>query len=231
MPLQTKKMMRTTTPTDSLHAGDRPVRTVRRGALEIAVLIATLCLLPSVATSEPYQYVEATGSLHAPNVPSSMRFQERDPFAPPRPTVRVTAWEVDRAIRWFAKQHRLSPALLRAIIKAESDFNPNAVSPVGAIGLMQLMPKTAASLNVLDPFNPVENIRGGAKHLRYLLDRFDGNLPLAIAAYNAGEYRVRRNHDQIPPIQETQKYVEKVLTYYDAFRVAARKGPSHKPMF
>jgi soluble lytic murein transglycosylase len=82
---------------------------------------------------------------------------------------------------------------------------------------MQLMPRTAAAMKVADPFNPVENIAGGAKYLRYLLNRFHGDLPLALAAYNAGEYRVKR-WQQIPPIQETQFYVKKVLTYYTVFR-------------
>jgi soluble lytic murein transglycosylase-like protein len=84
--------------------------------------------------------------------------------------------EVDEAIEWYAKRHQLSPALLHAVIKAESDFDANARSRVGALGLMQLMPSTATSLRVSDPFNPVDNISGGAKHLRYLLNRFHGNL-------------------------------------------------------
>ncbi len=129
----------------------------------------------------------------------------------------ISEQELDQAIAWYARQHHLSRALLRAVIKTESDFRSTAVSRTGALGLMQLMPRTAASLKVHDPFNPVENIRGGATHLRYLLDRFHGNLPLALAAYNAGEYRVKR-YQQIPPIQETRFYVKKVLSYYHAFR-------------
>jgi soluble lytic murein transglycosylase len=96
---------------------------------------------------------------------------------------------------------------------------------------MQLMPRTAASLDVRDPLNPVENIRGGAKYLRYLLDRFDGNLPLALAAYNAGEYRVKRNNYQIPAIQETQEYVAKVLFYYRVFKAGKRLPEGVKRMF
>lgn len=141
------------------------------------------------------------------------------PYHPAYVNARLPERELDQAIAWYARQHHLSQALLRAVIKAESDFRPTAVSRTGALGLMQLMPRTAASLNVRDPFNPVENIRGGAAHLRYLLDRFNGNLPLALAAYNAGEYRVKR-YRQIPPIQETRCYVNKVLFYYHAFRSA-----------
>src|SRR5207249_3504726 len=124
---------------------------------------------------------------------------------------------LEKAIAWYAKRHRLHPALLRAVIKTESNFDQTAVSRRGALGLMQLMPRTAASLRVLDPFNPIDNIGGGAKHLRHLIDRFDGNLPLALAAYNAGEYRVKL-YQQIPPFQETRYYVQKVLRHYHAFR-------------
>ena len=128
--------------------------------------------------------------------------------------------EVDEAIEWYAKRHHLPPALLHAVIKTESDFK-TARSRAGALGLMQLMPATAASLRVTDPFNPVDNIGGGARYLRYLLTRFHGNLGLALAAYNAGEYRVKR-YGTIPPIQETRRYVQKVMPYYRAFRTAGR---------
>ncbi|MDQ6735792.1 MAG: lytic transglycosylase domain-containing protein [Nitrospirota bacterium] len=144
-------------------------------------------------------------------------------YRPSHVDSRISERELDQAIAWYARQHRLSQALLRAVIKTESDFRPSAVSRTGALGLMQLMPRTAASLKVRDPFNPVENIRGGAKHLRYLLDRFHGNLSLALAAYNAGEYRVKR-YQQIPPIQETRFYVKKVLSYYHDFRLAKHRN-------
>ncbi len=147
-----------------------------------------------------------------------------------RKTARVSKKELDQAIAWYAKRHRLHPALLRAVIKAESDFVPTAVSRRGALGLMQLMPRTAASLRVRDPFNPIDNIGGGAKHLRYLLDRFNGNVPLALAAYNAGEYRVKQ-YQQIPPIQETRYYVQKVLRYYQTFRSGKGQPPTVKPAF
>jgi soluble lytic murein transglycosylase len=116
----------------------------------------------------------------------------------------------------FSRQHQLHPALIRAVIKAESDFDPMAVSRAGAVGLMQLMPQTAVQLEVQDLFDPEDNIGGGTKYLRQLLDRFRGNLPLALAAYNAGEHVVDR-YRALPPIDETRQYVRKVLRYYRTF--------------
>ncbi len=116
-----------------------------------------------------------------------------------------------------AQAHGLDPALLHAVIHAESSFNPNAVSRAGAMGLMQLMPATAARFGVTDAFDPAANIGGGAHYLRVLIDQF-GQLPLALAAYNAGENRVIRSGYAIPPIEETQTYVSRVLAFYDRYR-------------
>jgi|SoiMethySBSTD1v2_1073268.scaffolds.fasta_scaffold1021482_2 soluble lytic murein transglycosylase-like protein len=124
--------------------------------------------------------------------------------------------QINLFIGGYAKQYHLEPALLRAVIKVESDFNPTAVSPKGAQGLMQLMPPTAAALNVLDPFDPDENIRAGAGELRRLLDRFGGNLRLALAAYHAGEARVIRSVG-VPPFRSTKRYIGEVLRYYRMF--------------
>jgi soluble lytic murein transglycosylase-like protein len=115
-----------------------------------------------------------------------------------------------------AREHRVDPALVRAVIHAESSFNPRAVSPKGAKGLMQLMPSPARSLGVDDPFEPGDNIRGGTNLLADLKRKFNGNVRLALAAYNAGEGAVRR-HNGIPPYRETQDYVAKVLRLRAAY--------------
>ena len=122
-----------------------------------------------------------------------------------------------RDIAVIAGQHRLEPELLHAVISAESAFNPKAVSHAGAMGLMQLMPATAARFGVNNPFDPVANMRGGARYLRWLLDRFK-SLKLAIAAYNAGEGAVERYGNAIPPFKETQTYVARVLEFYNYYR-------------
>lgn len=124
--------------------------------------------------------------------------------------------EIRRAIRWYAKKYNLDPALLRAVIKTESDFHQHAVSRKGAIGLMQLTPAAAETLRVGDAYDSIQNIRGGAKQLRHLLNLYQGDLPLALAAYNAGVHRVKNR--KVPRIRETRAYVRKVLRNYELFR-------------
>lgn len=126
------------------------------------------------------------------------------------------AAEIDAA----ASRHGLDPALLRGLIRAESNFNPNAGSPAGAQGLTQLMPGTARSLGVTNPFDPAQAIEGGARYLRQQLDRFGGDERLALAAYNAGPGAVQR-FGGVPPYAETQTYVERVLGYAQQYRSAA----------
>jgi soluble lytic murein transglycosylase-like protein len=113
-----------------------------------------------------------------------------------------------------SNKYNVEPSLVHAMIQVESNWNYKVVSRSGAIGLMQLMPSTARAMDVKDPLNPEENIEGGIKYLRYLLDRFDGDLILAIAAYNAGPTKVRK-YNGIPPIRETRQYVKRVLTIYN----------------
>ena len=116
-----------------------------------------------------------------------------------------------------AKRHQVEPALVKAIIMAESGYNPKAITPKGALGLMQLMPKTAKTLGVEDGFDPKHNINGGVRYFRQLLNQFGGNVKLALAAYNAGSRKVRQ-YQGIPPFKSTQYYIERVIKYYQDYK-------------
>ena len=161
-----------------------------------------------------YQYMDSDGVVHFSNVPTNPRYKrlrgERT-LARLKPT--FSSSMLNETILLTSSKHSLSPALVHAVIRAESAYNPNAVSSKGAMGLMQLMPGTASLLKVSNPYDPEENVSGGVRYLRYLLDRFGGNLELALAAYNAGEARVLRE-SRIPRISETQQYVKKVIRFY-----------------
>ncbi|MGC9141931.1 MAG: lytic transglycosylase domain-containing protein [Caldimicrobium sp.] len=122
----------------------------------------------------------------------------------------------EKVFEEVARKYDLDPVLLKAIAKVESNFNPRAVSPKGAMGIMQLIPSTARLVGVLDPFDPVENIHGGARYLKMLLQEF-GDLTLSLAAYNAGPEAVKQ-YKGIPPFPETINYVKNVLEYYRLFR-------------
>ncbi|MBI5183431.1 MAG: lytic transglycosylase domain-containing protein [Nitrospinae bacterium] len=121
-----------------------------------------------------------------------------------------------------AYKYDIEPELITAIITAESNFNPNATSPTGAMGLMQLMPKTALTYMVENPYNPQQNLEGGIRYLRTLLRMFNGDLRLAIAAYNAGENSVKR-YNGIPPFPETEGFVKKVISIYDTLMKKEKK--------
>jgi soluble lytic murein transglycosylase-like protein len=123
----------------------------------------------------------------------------------------------DSIIRKAAKRYQVDPSLIRAIIMAESSYNPKAVSKKGAMGLMQLMPRTAEALGVEDSFNPEHNINGGVRYFKQLLNQFDGDVKLALAAYNAGSGRVRE-YNGIPPFKATQYYIKKVFEYRKGYQ-------------
>jgi len=116
-----------------------------------------------------------------------------------------------------AMRYQVDPALVNAIIMAESGYNPKAVSKRGARGLMQLMPQTAQALGVTDSFDPAQNIHGGVRHFKWLVKQFDGDIKLALAAYNAGSRKVRR-YQGVPPFRATQLYIKKVLKYYHIYK-------------
>ena len=125
-----------------------------------------------------------------------------------------TQQDIDAAIDQAAARHNVDPSLVRSVVKVESNFNPNAVSRKGAMGLMQLMPSTARSLNVANPFDPAQNVDAGVRHLRKLLDSYGGNVPLSLAAYNAGSGAVARSAG-VPHFRETQNYVRRITNLYN----------------
>ena len=169
----------------------------------------------SRAAADAARVVGADGSIHFTNMPADPRYRG----LPGARTGTATGWlrlpEPSRRghgadIREIAERYGVSDTLVRAIVRAESGFDPAAVSPKGASGLMQLMPQTASALGVVDRFDPRENITGGVRHLRYLLDRYRGSVPMALAAYNAGERPVDA-YGGVPPYPETQQYVRRVM--------------------
>ena len=182
----------------------------------IAVLAAFIITAVNVAHADIYKYVDKEGVLHLTNMPSDhnakyvMIMKEKRILFQPN----IDVNKYDDLITKAADKFKLDSALIKAVIKAESNFNHRAVSPVGAQGLMQLMPKTASDLKVEDSFHPEKNIEGGARYLRYLLNTYKGDLNLALAAYNAGEKAVAKYNYNIPPYRETQNYVKRVYSFY-----------------
>lgn len=132
---------------------------------------------------------------------------------PPPPQIKLTPRDLEQLIKSASQQHNLPESLIKAVIRVESNFNPSATSPKGAQGLMQLMPGTADQLQVVNPYDIQENIWGGTRYLRWLLQKFNYNLPLALAAYNAGPQRVEQ-FQGVPPISETQGFVRDVCTTF-----------------
>ncbi|HNT91071.1 MAG TPA: transglycosylase SLT domain-containing protein [Smithellaceae bacterium] len=176
-------------------------------------------MIPGVS-ADIYKYVDEEGVLHLTNVPSipNAKYililkEKRVHFHSD-----IDVNKYDHIIAKAASKYKIDQALIKAVIKAESNFNHRAVSPVGAQGLMQLMPSTAYALQVDDVFQPENNIEGGVRYLRYLLNVYKGDLRLALAAYNAGETAVAKYNTNIPPFRETQNYIRRVLSYYDDFK-------------
>jgi soluble lytic murein transglycosylase-like protein len=194
----------------------RPMGSTRFLACAIVILMAT---------SAPFVLADAqiSGYVGPPDPVSLTKVPPVEPVTAVRRKARyhigVADLELEQAVSRAAQQHHVQPALLLAVMKAESSFNPIAISKAGAVGLMQLIPETAIRHGVRNLYDTNDNITGGAKHLRYLLDRFHGNIRLAVAAYNAGERTVDR-YGQIPPYKETQDYVKKVLVYYRSYKKA-----------
>lgn len=190
------------------------------------IFLIHLVLLAGSSYAGIYRWEDENGVIHFTNCPRDARFklyirESRDDVGGEENrsnTIPIRDQsQFDPLIEEFSRKHNVDFALVKAIIKAESGFNPLAVSKKGARGLMQLMPATAQRMNVGNIFNPRENIDGGVRYFRYLLSLFNEDLRLSLAAYNAGEnivYELR----SIPPYRETVDYVRKVLTYYQAYK-------------
>jgi soluble lytic murein transglycosylase-like protein len=188
-----------------------------------AVLILAVAGAPAFARADVYSFTDDKGITHFSNVPADSRYQlliaTPSDAAAASPKAASIDWlarsaKYDGLITGAAKSAAIQAALVRAVIVVESGFNPRAISKKGAIGLMQLQPATARRYGVKDIYDPEQNVRAGAHYLSDLLARFDSNLELALAAYNAGEDAVERYGRHIPPYQETLSYVPNVLRVY-----------------
>jgi soluble lytic murein transglycosylase len=177
-------------------------------------LVTIVSCLPATSWGDIYKYVDANGVIHFTNIPTGGRYslylKEENPGD-------AGGKAVKEIISRYCRIFNLEEALVRAVIKVESDYNPRAISSKGALGIMQLLPQTAQEMKVEDPLNPEENICGGSRYLRLMLDRFGDNLDLALAAYNAGPGTVCR-HGGIPPYEETRNYVDRVKKYLQYYR-------------
>ena len=211
---------------------------VVKSGLKLSVFVAVLALLAGArpALADIYTYKDERGVVHFTNMPNGdKRFKLlRKEEGAPNPGLPVvgtpgaaSSWMPSIAdmkryaqiIETTARSHGVEPALVHAVITAESGYNPRAYSRTGATGLMQLMPATAARYGVRNIWDPVENIQGGVRYLKDLIAMFNGNLELAVAAYNAGENAVIRHGHRIPPYAETVHYVPKVLGFYKRFQI------------
>jgi soluble lytic murein transglycosylase-like protein len=180
----------------------------------ISALALCVCGLSRPAQAQIYSWRDPNGILVLSNVPHSGASVATPAVIAPVSTPPRLLMSVGSTYEPLIHQHStlqgVRDDLVRAVIQVESAFNPRAISPRGAMGLMQLMPTTAARFGVLDPFNPGENIRAGVGYLKQLLERYDHNEQLALAAYNAGPLAVDRHGSQIPPYRETQNYVKRI---------------------
>jgi soluble lytic murein transglycosylase-like protein len=192
-------------------------------ARSIAILFLAVAAAPGLARADVYSFTDASGITHFSNVPTDSRYQlliSASTDTPAAPTKEHSIdWlarsaQYDGMISGAAKAATIQAALVRAVIVVESGFNPRAVSKKGAVGLMQLQPATAKRYGVKNIYDPEQNVRAGAHYLSDLLTRFDSNLELALAAYNAGEEAVERYGRHVPPFRETMNYVPSVMRVY-----------------
>jgi soluble lytic murein transglycosylase-like protein len=182
----------------------------------LGILAVAAGLAPRPASAQIYAWRDAEGHLVLSDRPSGTGVSYAGPstgaIRTTRPVARSAATRYDGLIEQHAGAQGVDPELVRAVIQVESGFDARAVSPKGAMGLMQLMPATATAYRVTDPFDPAENIRGGVAYLRRLLDRYSNRVELALAAYNAGPGAVDRHGEQVPPYKETRDYVRRITS-------------------
>lgn len=204
--------------------------------LGVAVILAGA--VPTSANAQIYTWRDANGTLvlsdKRPDAPSgpvrTYRVEKTggEGLLVTRPVSRSYRRDYDDLILEHAQAQGLRPDLVRAVVQVESGYDPRALSPKGAMGLMQLMPRTAANLGITRPFDPGENIKGGTRYLRQLLDQFGDNEELALAAYNAGPGAVNRYGNTVPPYRETRDYVRKVKTRTN---VTTASSPAVRPIY
>lgn len=183
------------------------------GLHSIGWLMVFVVLLALPAAADIYIYIDSQGVMHFTNAPTSSDYQVFIKERPKRRGGGIDTNRFDRYIDEAAALHGVDFPLIKAVIRAESAFNPKAVSKKGALGLMQIMPENLKDFQVHDPFDPWQNIMGGVRYLKFLIKRFKGQVPLALAAYNAGP-RTVDVHRGIPPIPETEEYVKRVMKFF-----------------
>jgi len=188
------------------------------------LILITMCIFPLQGMCGIYGYVDESGVFHFTNIKpaNNKKYRVIVPDSP-KPALgfyakTVNTDQYDSLIKQHSFNHGVDPTLVKAVMKAESNFNSQAVSPKGAQGLMQLMPDTARHMRVYDPFDPDDNIRGGTKYLRLLDDTFQGNLELILAAYNAGPNRVKEHNMNVPPFEETRNFIKRVKHFYNKLK-------------
>jgi soluble lytic murein transglycosylase-like protein len=182
------------------------------GIFSLMLIVLLVVVLP--VRADIYRYIDENGVMHFTNTPTSS-IQKYRIYLKEKPRViqRYSSEKYDDLISDASERHGVSFPLLKAIIKAESDFDPHVVSKKGATGLMQIMPENFKPLGIRDPFDPWQNINAGARYFKQMYDRFKGRLALSLAAYNAGPSAVDY-YKTIPPYEETEEYVRRVMKYY-----------------
>ncbi len=189
--------------------------------LTVSLLISVLfvILFHGIAAADIYRYKDENGVWHFTNIKTDRRYKLYMRSYKKKSSQYIK--DYDYIIKQASKRFKIDPSLIRAVIKAESDFDENAVSQKGAQGLMQLMPGTANDMDVDNPFNPEENIFGGTRYLGLMMKRFKKNIKLALAAYNAGPEKVEE-YKGIPPFKETKNFIRRVLKYYKHYNATSK---------